>query len=626
MGMDSTSPLQLVQPGFARTAYNCRPGLNGGVVKRGGFDNQLSSAWGTRKITGGWEFRVAGTARTLLFGTDGQAAGGTLAYNNGGSASSIKASLSGTARPSGVSVNDLFFLFNGTDAPVVYDGTNERQMGITAPTNAATVSMTTGGSLNQNANYLWTYTYYNSTTGAESSPAPLSASTATGTNTQADLTLTAGSATTADTIRIYRTNANGQVFFLDGTNAINDTSYSSTIADSALGDELELDNSRVTLFDSAPDYPQVCDNRMFVRTDVNEIRYSKVGQSGPMPESFQAHAFVPTLGVQGNSDRIVGIAKAGSTPIVLKERSIGALRKRGIQDLTLATDSVYFDYEELSADHGATSHWGATEVYGECIYLGKDNIYGTRGAVGDIRPLADPIAATIRSLGLSSSQVTQISAANNPKHKYVAFAVCGTSAASTPNYVIVGDYQLYPRFRWTLYVPGTNASTHPGIRAGSLFVLTNSSDGTQDLYFGNANGDGQFSKMETGDIDEDKAIYFELITRPYDVGTVVQNKLWNRVILSALGDGNDYDLSVASIYDQSESEESADTLSLDPGGAQWDQVNWDEFNWATNSIPPVRYDLHRKSIFYQLVVRQTEANAPVTMYDWQIVANRFRPF
>jgi hypothetical protein len=249
--MDTTSPPSALinKPGWVTDARNVNLGLSGGYDKRNGFTTQLSSAWGSRDISFGIEYKdSAATRKTILFGTDGTAAGGRFGYVSAGAVTDILTGLSGTTRPGFVQFRDLLFFFNGVDTPKVYDGTNTRQVGITGPAAAPSItSQTTAGSKTLLGSYVFFYTYYNSVTKAESTPSPASTSTAlTGVNNKFVLGLVAGDATTADTIRIWSTVANGNQAFLEGTTGISSTSYNAIAADSALTTALEFDNTRIT--------------------------------------------------------------------------------------------------------------------------------------------------------------------------------------------------------------------------------------------------------------------------------------------------------------------------------------------------------------------------------------------
>ena len=638
--MDSTSPLPTMRPGYVRAAYNCDLGLVGGYSKRNGFSEQLSSAWTGKSITGGIEYSSSSVSRRqVIFGTDGTAAGGVLGYNDAGTPTSILSSLSGTTRPGLVQFRNLLFFYNGADTPKVYDGSGTRQIGITAPTNAPTLSPGTTGNLTQLGTYVYAYTYYNSATGAESSPSPLSAvTTLSGANDDFTLTISAGSATTADTTRIYRTVANGNILYLAKEVAISSTSTVDTASDASLGVQLEEDNSRIDDWSSTAKYPTVAQNRVFLRTDANEVRYSKIGQSGAMPESFEATAFVDTMGANGTNDAIVGLASANDIPIVLKQSSIGRLTPIGQPSPDLAFDNVRYIYEELSNTTGAVSHWGAVQCLNELVFLSRDNIYATDGQ--RVRPVGDAIQATIRGLGFTASQSLRISAANNTRKRQIYFAVFATSASATPDWVLVGDYQQVgedgrARFRWTIDTPGTDTDANPGIKAGCMFPVTNATDGGVDILFGNTQLNGQLYKMRDPDTTSDNGdgIYFNVVSRPYALGGPLNDKLFQETGVHAGGDGNSYSLTIASIYDLSGQEELSSTFDLSTPGDLWDNDDWYDdtpangtLEWATNLVTPRRYFPHRKAKYQQLVFRQTEADAPVDILGWGSSGSLFRIF
>jgi hypothetical protein len=157
---------------------------------------------------------------------------------------------------------------------------------------------------------------------------------------------------------------------------------------------------------------------------------------------------------------------------------------------------------------------------------------------------------------------------------------------------------------------------------GSFFSVK-AADGSSDVYYGNYNGDGQYYKTESGTNDEGSGIWFKAVTRPYAGLSPVHLTLWKRSMTYAQGDGSDYNLTLRAIYDLSGEEESDKALSLDPGGAKWDQVVWDEFEWASNNIPPRKRDLHVKANHVQLVFEQIEAEAPVTIMQWQVSGSTF---
>lgn len=624
-GLDTTTPIAAVKPGFVREALNVNIGYSGGYTKRDGYTNQLSSVFGSRDITFGVEYKTTTSInRVVIFGTDGTASGGIVGYVNAGAITNISTSLSGTVRPVLTQFDDSLFFYNGVDSPFLYDGTNTRQVGITAPTTAPTLaSQTTGGSLTLLGNYVFAYTYYNSVTGAESSPSPFSSVIAlTGSNNQLTLTVVAGSSTTADTIRVYRTYSDSSgPLWLDQTASIGSTSVVIAESDASLGRQLELDNSRIEDLTTTAQYAVPIENRIFLKSGSNEVRWSKIGQEGPMPESFEVKAVENTTGKFGAADDIVGIARISQVPIILKEKSFGRLDPIGIPDNTQSNDNVLFQYREISDVYGAVSHWASVQVESELLFLGKDNIYATNGVT--VRRVADTIKNTIKSLGFSSTQKPRLSAHNDVENSRVYFSVFSSTSAVDPDLVLVGDYQLYPNFRWTLYSKGDNATTHPGIQSGCFFAVTNSLSGKLDTYFGNVKANGKLYKMNTGDNDDSLGIFMKLTTRPYFGDSPLKDKLYKLSEVQVLGNGNDYDITICSIYDLSGQEEECCPLNLSSDGFVYDAVIslYDTATYSDDSVKSLDYNMHRRAKFMQLVFKQTEADAPINLFGWGVASS-----
>jgi len=627
-GVDSTSPIAIVQQGYIRKGQNVDVGITGGYSKRFGYENQLSTPYGSRDITAGIEYKSgASIQRTIVFGTDNTGTGGRYGFISGGTVTNISTGLSGTTRPAFIQFSDLLFFYNGVDSPQLYDGSGTRQVGITAPVNAPTyTSQSTAGDLTQLASYIFAYTYYNSTTGAESSPSPFSDPvTLTGTNDEITMGITAGDSTTADLIRIYRTTGNGNTLFLDQEIAIASTSFSSTQEDAGLGRQIELDNTRITQLSTTAKFPAVVDNRVFLKTGANEIRFSKMGQEGPMPESFEVKSVVPTVGRRGRNDDIVGINRINQLPIVLKEFSVGRLDPFGLPDNTQALDNVGYTYREISDAHGAICHEAACQVFGEVVFLGRDNVYATNGI--EVRPIADKIQADIRNYGFTAVQRPRLSAINDSENQKVYISIFATESAADPTVILTGDYQAYPEFRWTTYEPGDDVTTHPGLKVGCFVNNTNPLTGKQDTLFGNVVANGKFYKMNEGDNDDGSPIFMRLITRPYMGGNPLAYKLYKKAEIQAKGNGDDYNLTVCTIYDLTGQEEECIPLSLFGSGALYDAVTslYDTTLWADDAFKSIEYYMHRKAKYLQLVFKQTEADAPVEIFSWGTYASGFGP-
>lgn len=621
-GMDSTSPLSSMRPGYVRTAYNCNLGLVSGYIKRDGFEEKLSVPYGTVSFTSGLEYRTsAGARRIVLFTSDGEL---VFTTTSGGAPTVITTGLDDAARPSLIQVRDQLLFFNGSDAPKAYDGSNWKQLGITAPTNAATGAEAASGSLTALGRYIYTYTYYNSVTGAESSPAPLFEITLTGANDQVNLTLTAGDSNTADTIRIYRTVAFGNELFLDGENTISDTTYSSTVSDAGLGQPIEFDNSRLEDVTSAKGkFAVVAGNRVFVVTGENEVRWSKIGLFGPKPESFEVKAVADTIGSHGNNDGIVGLATIGDTVVVLKRRSIGRMEPIGLPDTSIPEDTQIFVYKELSSEIGAVSHFGACQIESELFFIGRNNIYRTDGQV--VKAASESVQNDIRGMSFTTTQQTKVSAINDTKYKRAYFQMFSGTGSTVPTWTFVADYQRFPEIRWTIYRPGENTATHPGLRVGCFVKVTSSSDGSDLIWFGNLDDNGQIYEMNSGESDNGEDIAFKIVTRPFAMQQPILTKLYKKAYIAAQGNGNDYDLTVSAIYNLSNQEETSQEKSLFNGGAQWDDAQWDVDVWANNDVATLEYHAHRKAKFQQLVFKQLDADCPITIFGWSSTGSIFGP-
>ena len=503
-------------------------------------------------------------------------------------------------------------------------------------TYSAVVSTGSITGLVMQSQYIYAYTYYNSITGAESSPSPLFQILLEGSQNQVIINITSGIATTADTINIYRTVANGSVLFFDSNVGISSTPFTDNTADASLDYQMELDNTQITNYidvthPQAAIYPTVCRNRVFLKTNDNEVRFSKIGQFQPMPESFELKSVCSTMGIYGNEDYIVGLNSINGIPIVLKRKTIGRMEEQGLPDTTSSFDLVGYTYRELAEGYGAVSHYAAIPVYNELIYLGFNNVFATNGM--NIRAIADPVKATISGLNFNVNTIDSISSLNDEQNKRVYFSVYQTDTSTVPDYVIVGDYDSYPEFKWTFYENGPNIATWPSFRVGSFFKLTNQITGVQEAYFGSADttlgsthlAPGQYFKMNEGDNDAGLGIYFEIITRPYSMKEPQVKKLFERArIFLTAGDSN-YSLSVSAMYDLGETHEAAQELPLIGTLTLWNQFLWNQANWSNGSIDEVTYWGHTRAKFQQLVITQSDANAPVTLLGWGTSAGMQAP-
>lgn len=610
-GLDTVSAITNMQPGYLRIARNCNITEVGAIEKRKGIDSVLTSLWGAFSIIAGVEYVVSSTVtRLVVFGSGGT---GQLGYINAGAILNISVGLS-TNRPSLFQFNSLLFFYNGV-ACFLYDGTTTRQIGITPPAAAPTFNANIAGGLVVGANYIYAYTYYNSVTGAESSPSPVSAPIACVAG-GIRINVAPGVAATADTIRVYRTSANGAILFLDGTAGIAAVTYDSIIADAALSLEMELDNSRITDW-GEPRYGTVSQNRVFLTgfSDApSRVRFSKIGQSGPMPESFQALSFTDCDSLGGLRDPNIGIGQANDVPIIMKQRSIGRLDALGATNDEFAVDNVIFEYKELSRATSCVSHWAQCNVYNNLIWLGTDNIYMTDGK--QVIPIADRIADKIRRLVLT--QAIKFSGHNDQFNKRIYFDVIYTNEDGIQEEVqIVGSYRNYPEFAWTVYDPGDNTLTHPGIKAGCFFDVTIGS--TIEVYAGSSTAVGDVYQMNIGDNDNGSPIFFQVRDYPTSWGKSEQMKLFSKDYIRAKGSTaypTTYNLDCYSIYDLQEIEEEPFSLQINGDQYLWDLALWDVALWSAEGVRFLEYCSHRMAFYKQLQMQNTNADQPITIYGY----------
>lgn len=645
-GTDTTSPASLLGPGFVRQALNCNIGTTGGYSKRDGSLKQLTTPWADAgpldlAIRNGVEYRkLDGTTQRLFYGTNDTSVGKLGKADGAGGIIDLVTGLDPTKRLAFAQIEERLYAFNGdsVNAPFVYEGIGARELGIDRPLVAPTTIASTGGNLIEGP-YIYAYTYAIRDIGtlriiAESSPSDLANITLTSLQNRVILGVVASTATVSGTleivIRIWRTVSSGSVLFLETIIPNVTGSYNSDAADAELEtQQMEFDNSRLNSFEgyTKAQFPVIARNRLFVaHENRNEGRFSKIGQDGPLLESFPALSYYSAEGIHGAADRVVGQAQINGTVIILKERSVGRLEEVGLPEISQAEDFVTYIYREISQTIGAISHFGTIQVMDELIFIGKDNVYATDGQ--RVRPIAPLIQKTIRGLDFRPSKKNKVSMTNDTKYRRIYIQVFETQAAAEPVFTLVGDYQQYPDFRWTFYSAGSNNVTHPGLRAGSFFQFTNSTDGSLETYFGNSNKDGNYYKMNTGTFDDDngteRGIFFKIISRPYTMGQPLVTKLYKNIRIFAEAADDTYALEFCTIFDLSVEEEFCQEFTIPGIGNNWDEEDWDtELIWAGPALAELTYDPHRKAKFMQLVFNQTEKDAPVTLLGWGVSGSIF---
>jgi len=607
-GLDLTDSITNMPSTALRIADNVDITISGAVTTRAGYESVFSVDWGSRIIHGGIEFQINDSTSQVVVAGKGSSPGtGVL----GVATTSVAPIISGlsVARPSLVQFSNLLFYFNGVD-DFLYDGAVTRQIGIDPPSVAPTDGGNIAGSLIVAAEYGWVYTYYNSITGAESSPSDLLQVTI-GVGGGRRINVTPGSATTADTINLYRTTANGPLLFFDTSGPIASTFLDSVQPDAGLGEELVIDNTRLSVWGGVK-YAVSVNNRIFVAGFAhplqNRVRYSAVEQNGPMPESYQARGFIDCISNTGLGDVLIGLGTAFQTPMVLKDNSIGRLDVAGSFTSEVGVDNVIYQYNEISRGITGVSHWAITNVLNNMVWLGKDNIYMTDGT--NVTPIATSISAFIKTLNFS--QPDKISAVNDVSNRKIMFFVMFGNVTE-PNYVLTGSYQNYPNFYWTFYNPGPDLDIWPGISAASAFLISQP-DETKDVYFGNTAYNGKLYHLGVGSTDDGSAIRHHVRDYPTNYGIPEEKKLFFEDFIYVSGNGTLYDMSLSSVYDLSIAGQDSESISVLNEEALWDVALFDVSQFQDEIPIRIVYNPHRKAFYKQLDIIQEDLSVQLLFH------------
>lgn len=579
--------------------------------KRAGYETVTT--WGSRNFRGGLEYKnVDGNRQNLVYAEDATLTGNTGIWGTfiGTSApTTLRSGLLDGVKPCLLQYRSLGFLFNGRDN-LLFDGTSVRQIGIDAPASAPIFVTNISGDQVPSGTYLFAYSYFNSQTGAESNLSPISASFTAGATTALAgfrISIAAGSSTTADKIRIYRTVSGGQVLFLEDEVSITTTSFDSTTLDSGLGVEAELDNSRLS---EPAKFGIVADNRIFVggfASNPNRVQHSKVGISGSMPESFQALDFIDCNINDG--DRVLGLGKAGDSVIIIKERSVGRLVRVSSETGGLERQgSVKYIYEEISSEITGLSHHLILSLDNIAIWFGKDDIYGTDGT--QIFRFGKRVRNTIKALDFNLAY--KWSAITKTDTQQILFSVT-QAGKSECDFQFVGHYRNFPKIAFTFYSAGSDTSTHPGLVVGTFFQVT--MNGSTQFYFGSAQASGKVYQMGAGDSDSGYGIYWRM-GLPWDGGQQkMAKKHFHSYYLFAAGSGVAPNNILIHRFETNTNEITRKTTTSTLIGTNplWHSVKWHDFNWANVQFNPLKFFPNKKAYFGRYSWENTYADQPVAI-------------
>jgi len=676
-GLDTASPINLMAAGFVREAKNVNLGVTGGYIKRDGYVNQFTvgNALTGYSIRQGIEYKTSGgTTEILLHATDNTTAAQfgkivTGVFTPLKNPSNVDLALDPFTRPSFAQLQDSLYFLDGSgdpETPFVYEsnGVYTRSMGTEAPGEHSGQSPVSGAAVGSGGNlnagdYIFAVTYVfilDNRIIVESSPSNFVEATVVANDS---VTLTIPSHPAVENalsayahlqvgVRIWRTVVNGNILFLENPGFViagsagNPTfTYTSTAADDALlSEQMPFDNTLLTAYTdyTKARFPVVARNRLLVfHPEQNRGRFSKIALNGPLPESFPVQNEFSVEGKYGAADALVGAGQIKGVPIILKERSIGRLEEIGLPDLGNSEDNVAYLYREISDVTGAVSNHAQCQVFDELVFLGRDNIYATDGQ--NVRPIASSIQNIIKSADFSGNKAYKLSAINDSKNKRIYVQIFKSTTSPEPDLTLVGDYQMYPTFRWTTYEADGDATLYPGVKAGCFFQTEATATGGLDIYFGSATDEGQYYKMNSGTSDfkagVERAIYMKLVSRPYMFAQPMVTKLYKKAKIYAEARDNTYQFEFGAKFDLDAVESDTTSYEVLGVGTVWAPATPISYVWSSGgtaspnllwtgaALQEYTFNVHRKAQMMQLVFTQDDQDAPLTLLGWGVSGSIF---
>lgn len=348
-------------PREANGIYNMAFDTNGRLIKRTGYTkHNTTSLSADHKITGLFRFYKLDTSSkytlavcdTVLY---------ILANTSPYGGTSIKTGLTENANMYFTDFYNRCYFCNDEDGLFKF-GINDsdvRTVGITAPAAKPTgVAQGSGGSLGA-GNYRYCYTYVDED-GYESNASPVSDAIECVATDSVVLTIVNSSDAKVASRNIYRTAVGGAIYYYDGAVADNTTTtYTSTIADSALGTQVAVNH------DTAPTSPQLLckrNNRIYLG-DEADLCVSSLSDV----EYFPAAWFIKTP----DRRKITGIVEQMSKLIVFTEDTINVLS---------GTDEDNFTFNKAYAGDGCIAPRSIQNISNYIIFLSFNGLMAFNGS------------------------------------------------------------------------------------------------------------------------------------------------------------------------------------------------------------------------------------------------------
>ena len=239
--------------------------------------------------------------------------------DSAGTFSNIKTGLTANQRFTFITFKDFLYCFNGVDTNQVYNGTTCEDMGVPVPT-APTLAVTTGGLTGA---YLYKVTYMIDS--YQEGSASVASSSISPSNQGVTVTIPTSSNTRVTHRKIYRTKANGSVYYLVATISDNTTTtYSDGTLDVSLGVTQAPTDYGVP---ASYRYVALHGSRVFLArnsTNKSRIIFSDIRNGIAYPDVFPADNYLDIA--KDDGDEITGITEdhVGNF-VVWKKKSVRAI-------------------------------------------------------------------------------------------------------------------------------------------------------------------------------------------------------------------------------------------------------------------------------------------------------------
>ena len=512
--------------------FNMHLNEYGQLVKRAGYTEYNTTSLGSGKILGMHRFYKQDTSSKeflIAWGTSLY----KLAETDPWGATAL------TNCPTLTAASDTYFydiynhcyIVNGADTMMKYNLTNVRTVGITPPSAAPTGTSPAGGSLSA-GDYLVKYTYVDED-GWESNGSDASATIAASASDKITLAIVVSSDAKVTKRRIYRTIADGAIFYYDKEVANNsDTSVDLTQADSTLGQKTVLHTDHTAPI-SAPHLGTKRRSRAYI-AKAGIVYISNLTE----PEYFPlvTGQYIWT----GNEQKVTGMLEQLTGLPVFTDDSIERL---------LGTDKDNFEFKNSYATEGCIATRSLVNCDNLLVYLEFDGIHYFDGVSTGV--FSEALNKYIKDNIIDA--YAYLSCATYYDNKYI---LCYPKTGGT-----------YPTE--TIYLDLKNKTY--GIYSFAFGCFSKWSRGTDGLrLFGGSNTIGRVYELDTGLDDDGSNIEAYDQTEYIDLGIPEREKNFYKIYIRCEVTTE----STLTVYYQTDIDtEASVTATLTAGKDQWYEIN-----------------------------------------------------